>query len=162
MHISSMIFKPVVVSRKELISWSKADREKQCFSYLCFALLSAVCNERRKKYSESIYGRASAELDLSQCCLQQLPPDDQFSDPPLWNGPIATACKVKASSKSRRLCALEINVGPQLSIWAGSVRLSRLPERNTSAGRRYNVGHALPCHLYKLVLFRYVVPSFLH
>jgi hypothetical protein len=111
-HISPMIFMPVVVPRKEIISWSKADRGKQCFSCLCLALLSAVCNRRRKEYSKSVRGRAPVELDASQCCLQQLPPNYQLSNPHLWKGLIVTAFVVKASSESRRLCALEINVGP--------------------------------------------------
>ena len=48
MQISPMILRPVVLSRKELISWSNADRGKQCFSNFCLALLSAVWNKRKR------------------------------------------------------------------------------------------------------------------
>jgi hypothetical protein len=58
---------------------------------------------------------SSAELDASQSCLQQLPPDDQFSDPHFWDGPIVTACDVKASSKAEGCGALETSVGRQIS-----------------------------------------------
>ena len=120
-----------------------------------FLLSSAVgCLEQEeKKYSENVHGRASAGLDVSQCCLQQLPPDDQFSDPHLWNGPIVTTCKVKASSKSRKVVELwRRALAPGFQCGHGSVRLSRL-DKHFSAGLHSKLGRALPCYYVSLSHF---------
>ena len=75
---------PVIVPRKARSSshGPTLTEENKCFSiFLLSCVVSYLQPEKKKEYSGSVLEERLQSWSVSQCCLQQLPSNDQFSNP---------------------------------------------------------------------------------
>jgi hypothetical protein len=122
---------PVVVPQSSSCHGPTLTRKTMLFVFLLCSVIGYL-RRRRKKYSESVCGRASAELDASQSCLQQLPPDDQFLRSTLMGWSDSYRFRGQAVLQIEKVVALwRRALAPSFQYGQGSVRLSRLPKINT-------------------------------